>query len=67
MACEVCTTGIPKAGEDICEECYEQWAEEELKAQEAELAAEQAYLAHLELPSMNEPIDEWEAAMRGMY
>lgn len=59
MACEICTTGIPKAGE----ECYEAWAEE-AKAQEAEMAAERAYL---ELPSMNEPIDEYEAAMKGLY
>lgn len=67
MACEICTTGIPKAGEDICEECYDRWAEEECQAQEAERNAELAYLQHLELPSMNEPIDEYEAAMKGMF
>lgn len=62
MSCEICTTGIPKAGEDICEECYDAWAEEEIQMQEAEIAAERAYEASLEMPSINEPIDEWEAA-----
>lgn len=58
--CEICSDGTPLPGEDICEECYEAWAEDELKTQEAELANELAYEASLEMPSMYEPIDEWE-------
>ena len=60
MYCEVCNEGIPEEGEDICESCLDEWAEDERRMMEAERRSEIAYLESLELPSITEPLDEWE-------
>ena len=48
----------------LSEEELAAWEEQEALAIEAELAAERAYLEHLERPSAYEPIDEYEEALR---